>query len=147
MSIQLPGNICAPKKVGKFVVHCWKSAPNTTEDQKSSTFFACGGQFSTILYSYLGKFVPPRKIEKLCYITIAEKVPQIWPKIKNPQKFSPAASSMSIQLPGKICAPRKIKKIVLHTVFKIYCSYICLIAGNCWEVSGSNPLCPRPQIF
>ena len=80
MSIQLPGKICAPKKIEKFVVHCWKSALNTTEDQKPPTFFACGGQFSTILYSYLGKFGAPRKIEKLCSIAIAEKVPQIRPK-------------------------------------------------------------------
>jgi len=74
------GKFVPPRKIEKFVLHCWKSAPNTTEDQTFSTFFACGGQlqFSVIHSSGLNS---------ITLATLMEKVLQIRPKIKNIKNF------------------------------------------------------------
>ena len=56
------------RKIGKFVVHCWKGAPNFTEHQQSSKNFACGGQFPVqyfivTTYPKPGKVCAPRKLK------------------------------------------------------------------------------------
>jgi len=67
------------------LLHCWKSAPNPTEYHKSSTKFACGGQFNILSSKLNGSHS--------CYI--AGKVLQI----ANPTEYrkslknSPAAGS------------------------------------------------------
>ena len=69
-----------------MLLHYWESAPNPTEDRKSSKKFACGGRFS-ILFSKLNGF-------DHCYI--AGKMPkmlQIRLKTTNFQKNLPAAGS------------------------------------------------------
>jgi hypothetical protein len=94
-----------------MLLHYWESAPNPTEDRKSSKKFACGGQFSILSsklngfdhvvvgyyptprarsalffvgasYLYIDRWVKSTK--PCCYIT--GKVLQIRPKIANFQK-------------------------------------------------------------
>jgi hypothetical protein len=54
------GKFVPPRKIKKFVLHCWKSAPNTTEDQKFRLRRAV--QYTSIRLP--GEICAPRKIEK-----------------------------------------------------------------------------------
>jgi hypothetical protein len=59
------GKFGPPRRIKKFVLHCWKSAPNTTKDQKFSKISPAAG---SSVYGYLGKFVPRGKLKNLCCI-------------------------------------------------------------------------------
>jgi len=78
---------------------------------------------------YLGKLVPRGKLKNLCYI--AGKVLQIQPKIKNPQKFSPAAGSAVYSYLGKLVPRGKLKNV-------------CYIAGKVLQI---QPKIKNPQKF
>ena len=66
------------------LVHCWKSSPNPTEDQKSPKIFACGARQLSILSSQFN-------CSRHWYV--AGKVLQIRLKIKNLQKKLQAAGT------------------------------------------------------
>ena len=52
--IQLHWEICDPRTIEKFMLHCWKSAPNTTEDQKFSEILPAAG--SLVYNNYINIF-------------------------------------------------------------------------------------------
>ena len=64
-----------PRKIEKFVLHCWKSAQNNrTEDQK------CSSALCSSVYSCLGNFVPLGKFVIQCWKSA--------PNTTEDQKFS-----------------------------------------------------------
>ena len=56
--IQLHWEICDPRTIEKFVLHCWKSAPNMTEDQKFSKISPAAGSLVKLYSDLFGKIWP-----------------------------------------------------------------------------------------